>query len=143
MNRELELVRRVALAADKFYKDSKEFGQEAAVCFTGDVGKSQVRNLESIANSTLKVSDVLDYIKKQVGRENPRKPVWTKDEFGRLLLEKLENDLGKVAEELTKDAAEGARPRERQQVHIQLIQQFVRQTAAQYEFSRKDAAPIR
>lgn len=139
MNRELELMRAVALAADGFYGTSKEFGERAAKCFSGDKGKSQIRNLETLANSTLKVSDVLDYIKKQVGRDNLNSPAWTLNAFGRDLLAFLEDELGKQAGGL----AGRDQPSERQRVHLQLIQQFVKQLSAQYEFSRKGAQPTR
>src|SRR5205807_2715385 len=63
MNREMQIVRAVELAADEFYGESGRFGNMAAECFgTGDAGRSQITGLESIANSAIKVSDVLDYV---------------------------------------------------------------------------------
>src|ERR1700704_2936424 len=83
MNRELELVRAISIAADGFYGDAKAFGEIAAKCFKDERGgKSQIKNLESIANSALKVSDVLDFIKRNVGKDAR----WRTDNFGRNLL---------------------------------------------------------
>jgi hypothetical protein len=136
MNRELELVRAISIAADGFYGDAKGFGETAARCFRDEKGgKSQIKNLESIASSALKVSDVLDYVKKQTSKDN----AWKQDEFGTKLLRYLEEDLSRSVGTLAlsqpvKDAGE------RQRAHIQLIRQFANQIAAHYEFTRSGVA---
>ena len=132
MNRELELVRAVSLAADGFYGDAKEFGQTAADRFQGEGGgKSQIKSLESIANSALKVADILDYVKKQYSKHN----AWRQDEFGVVLLRYLEERLGETARGLNV-VPPVTEAWERQRVHINLIRQFVTQVAAHYEFAR-------
>ncbi|MDP2859267.1 MAG: hypothetical protein Q8P50_15025, partial [Bacillota bacterium] len=131
--RELQLVRAVALEADGFYEKSGEFGAKASGCFPGKQ-KSQMKNLESIANSSLKVADVLDYVKKQIGKDKPDNP-WREDRFGESLLTHLETDIRKRVGTLTVNPPVTDRA-ESQRVQLQLIREFVRQMVAQYEFRR-------
>ncbi len=132
MTRELQLVRAVALEADGFYEKSGEFGTKASGSFPGKQ-RAQMKNLEYIANSALKVADVLDYVKKQIGKDDPKKPVWKKDDFGEKLLTHLETDVRKRAGTLTVNPPVTDRA-ESQRVQLQLVREFIRQMVAQYEF---------
>lgn len=137
MSRQMQLVRAVALAADGFYGDAKKLGEVAAGCFPSS-RRSQITGLENVAAGAIKISDVLDYVKKQIGKEasnQPDKHIWRKDDFGIQLLEYLEKSLREQLDRLAitpplTDAAE------RQRTHLMLIREFVRQVAAHYEFSK-------
>jgi hypothetical protein len=143
MNRELQLVRAIALQADTFYEKSRDFGNRAGRYFgVGGAGRTQVRQLESIANSALKVADVLDFIKKQIGKDkdkDKKDKSWSREDFGLVLLRFLENDLRTKAESLDV-SPHVENPAERQRVHLQLIREFVHQLAAQFEIAGLESA---
>jgi hypothetical protein len=136
MSRQMQIVRAVALAADGFYEDAKQLGETAAACFTGG-RRSQITGLESLANSAIKVSDILDYIKKQVGKDSdkPEKQTWRKSDFGKQLLDYLEKNLRRELDTLSLSPPSTDRA-EQQRVHLMLIREFVRQLSAHYEYSR-------
>jgi len=136
------LVLQVALAADGFYGSGEQFGRWAA---DANLNRSQITSLESIANSSVKVADVLDYLKKQTGKAKPQQGWRQQDAQGAELGPQLIECLGaglrsqrdiicqKVGEQsgATSDAAL------QQQAHLALIREFVRQVAAQYELKEK------
>jgi len=139
MNREMAVVREVAIEADKFYANAEEFGRWAARALTGK--RAQITGLESIANSSLKVSDVLDYLKKQTAKAKTGKE-WRQlnpdqKELGRQLIAFIHDDLsstrdaicGRIAASTGQEIGEF----DKQQVFLALIREFVRQVAAQYE----------
>src|SRR5947199_2324634 len=85
------IILRVNEQAENFYDKSQEIGTLAAQSFMQERDRqrhrSQMTGLENIAETTLKVTDVLDYIKKQMGR--PRG--WTS--FGESLKTYIENNI--------------------------------------------------
>ena len=89
MSLNMKIHREVELQIDQMYKDTRALGSVAFQVFGRDRGKAQLRNLENIANSTLKVSDVLDYIKRQTARMNE----WKKQGFGKRMLKYVEEDI--------------------------------------------------
>lgn len=129
----LQAIREVAEQADDeaFYKKAESMGQEAASSFTSRHRK-QITDLEGVANSAMKVTDVLNHIKNQTARRDP----WR--EFGPALLKTIEGDLkkrrDKICERLTLTGEAHEQNKQRQQVHLYLIREFVRQLAAQYEY---------
>lgn len=129
MNEDLRIMRQVALQADAFYEDAKRLGTLAAKCLTGQK-RSQITGLESICNSTLKVSDVCDYIKMRTARQKE----WQQDNLGPKVLEYIEKNIAqrrglicavlKIEDKL-----------KQQDIYMMLIREFVWQLAAQYEFA--------
>jgi hypothetical protein len=134
----MQIVRAVALAADGFYEDAKKFGETAVDCFTGG-RRSQITGLESLANSSIKVSDVLDYIKKQVGKDSDKseKQTWRKNDFGKKLLEYLEVNLRRQLGTLSLSPPSTDKA-EQQRVYLMMIREFVRQLSAHYEYARSE-----
>lgn len=144
-NRKLLYVREVARVADSFYDDGARFGDWAA---EAGLNRSQITGLESVANSTLKVADVLDYLKKQTARSKPDRD-WRhrlQPEAGLLgpalityLSATLRDQRDAVCAAVAARAPQAAPanpspdPYERQEVHLALIREFVRQVAAHYE----------
>lgn len=109
--------------------------------------------LENIAETTMKVSDVLDYIKKQTARQPGWKMVYggkrlseilksSQDYeekcFGEILKTYIENDLDKIRERICSSIGinnpSDEDRRDRQQVYLHLIRQLVRQLVVQYEY---------
>ncbi len=68
MAKRMKIRKEVAFQLDTLTSEAERFGVAASLAFGRDRGKAQLRNLQNIANSTLKVSDVFDYIKRQTAR---------------------------------------------------------------------------
>ncbi|HYV07031.1 MAG TPA: hypothetical protein VFB82_20715 [Blastocatellia bacterium] len=139
MNREMAFVRELAMQADTFYSESEGFGRWAARALPGK--RAQITGLESIANSSLKISDVLDYLKKQTAKAKAGKEWRQQDkahkELGHQLITFIRDDLrvkrDAVCNSVGDSTGQGASEFEKQQVFLALIREFVRQVAAQYE----------
>lgn len=135
MNQQMKILKEIAQIADSdsFYGRAEELGEDASKAF-GSRHRSQMTSLENIANSTLKVTDVLDYIKKQVARADKNKR-WRKDHFGARLKQYIEQDLRKQREEVCKvlEDVEGSSI-EGQRIYLHLIREFVRQFVVHYEY---------
>ena len=146
MNIEMQIIREVNIQAEGFYEDAIDFGKHAAYAFRKE-HRSQMTGLENIANSALKVADILDYIKRQTARSKESQQ-WRRDfpdpkdpqeeAFGQRLLRYLEEDLDtkhnnianrlKIGNQTEKDRGW------RRSIYLHLIRQFVRQMAVQYEY---------
>lgn len=135
MNQQMKILKEIARIADgdDFYNQAKAFGKTASKAFDSGT-RRQMKNLENISNSSLKVTDVLDYVKKQVAKAEKPKTWWV-DDFGIKLKDFIENDLrdfrGRVCailEGVEEDSAEG------QRIYLNLIREFVRQLVVHYEY---------
>src|SRR6266567_6802616 len=114
MKKRIELIIRVNKQAgsEDFYKKSQELGMLAAQSFRGEREsdkqerhRSQMTGLENIAETTLKVTDVLDYIKKQTahqkGEQGWKKKVGANGElFGEVLKKCVESGLETFVEDV-------------------------------------------
>jgi len=136
MNTRLKMLHEVALVADgpAFTSRARELGGLAATAL-GEKHRSQITGLESLANSTLKVSDVFDYLKLRTARHKE----WRESELGQQLLQYLEQDLAQEREQIClrlglSDEAPEQRE-QRQEVYRALIRAFVQQLAAHYEYA--------
>lgn len=135
MNQQMKILKEIALVTDRddFYNRAKELGEAASQAFDSR-HRSQMTKLENIANSTLKVTDVLDYIKKQVAREEQDK-MWRKNDFGERLKKCIEKSLltrrreicGKLGS-VEENSSEG------QRIYLNLIREFVSQLVVHYEY---------
>jgi hypothetical protein len=133
---------RVSEQAELFYDKSQELGILAAQSFGGERGKelqqqrhrAQMTGLENIAETTWKATDVLDYIKKQIARQAE----WRNKGFGENLksyIEKnLKADVDTICTSVGIDNKTEEDRRERQQIYLLLIRQFIRQIVVQYEY---------
>src|SRR5437868_11999167 len=63
----MQIIREVNIQAEEFYRDAQDLGNHAAYALKGP-HRSQMTGLESIAESSFKTSDILDYVKKQTAR---------------------------------------------------------------------------
>ncbi len=135
MNQQMKILKEIAQVTDRddFYNRAKELGDAASQAFESR-HRSQMTNLENIANSTLKVTDVLDYIKKQVAKDD-RHQTWRKNNFGERLKDYIEQSLrvrrreicGKL-ESVEENTSEG------QRIYLSLIRAFVSQLVVHYEY---------
>ena len=148
MKKRIELIIRVNKEAgsEEFYKKSQELGMLAAQSFREEHGRerqqrhrAQMTGLENIAETTLKVTDVLDYVKKQTARQKGwQKEVGVnKERFGESLKKYLESGLepfvNKVCHGFIESTTDTGK-QERQEAYLQLIRQCIRQIVVQYEY---------
>lgn len=137
MNISMRIRREVALESDRdeVYEAAKRLGEQGL-----GLKRSQITGLESVANGTQKVSDVLDYVKRQTARHKE----WSV--IGPALLTYIEETVRKKREAIVqrlKDANPKIDDYQQQEIAIQLVRALIAQIAAQYEYasmlSRKDA----
>ena len=141
---QVKIIREVNIQAEEFYKDAVDLGIHAAYTLKDD-RRSQMTGLESIAESTLKYSDIFDYIKRQTARYSywQQGPEHEKsgEAFGVRLLKYLERDLANRRDSVCKrlDIAEKTEEDKqlRHRLYLLLIRQFVRQMVVQYEYRAK------
>lgn len=150
-NYQLKRIREISEQADEFYKDAVKLGDHAFRAFGGrserPEHRAQMTGLESIANSTYKVSDVYDYVKKQTARHDQ----WQKTDaqsgspdvsFGLRLLNQLQDKLatkaGVIASRLEVSGTTDDGKQERRHIHLLLMREFIRRMVVEYEFAPMD-----
>jgi len=142
MNRKMKIIREVSTQAVIFYNDAVGLGDHAAIALK-KAHRSQMTSLENIAESTLKTTDVFDYIKKQIARyEYWRKPLREQRDANQGFGERLKNYLEtKLPERIvTVSNAVGIGndtdedKQERREIYLLLMRQFIRQVVVQYEY---------
>ncbi len=144
MNKDMQIIREVSAMAetDAFYGKAEQLGQHAAYTLRGS--RSQLTGLENIAESTLKTTDILDYIKKQTARYQswqrgfPQGAI-PNEGFGESLKQYFEKDLRslrdaicngrlKISDKTDEDK------QQRRRVYLLLMRQFIRQMVVEYEY---------
>lgn len=149
MNYEMQVIREVSIEADDFYESAVALGNHAAEALKAR-HRSQMTALENIAESTFKISDVLDYIKKQTARfSHWRQPFSEakngKQGFGEALRAYLENDLVErrdaVCQRLGVGDSSYENKQERRRIYLLLIRQFIRSLVVTYEYRLNPALP--
>ncbi len=137
----MKIHKEVALQLDALYTEAEKFGKTASQSFGKERGKAQLRNLQNIANSTLKVSDVLDYIKRQTARMRE----WKNDHFGADLLRFMTNEITHRRDAIVSllsdefsilDEHQGAF--RQQEISLHLIRGFVKQIVIQFEWALEE-----
>lgn len=142
MNRKMQIIREVNAQAELFYSDAVGLGDHAAIALK-KTHRSQLTSLENIVESTLKTSDVFDYIKKQIARnEDWRKA--SRDQrdanqgFGERLKTYLETRLPErittISNAIGNTDATDEEKQERREIYLLLIRQFIRQVVVQFEY---------
>lgn len=148
MNKAMQTVLEISFEADDFYPQAAELGHHAAEALQAR-HRSQLTGLENIADSAFKVSDILDYIKKQTARfPNWRQPLarggQTQQGFGERLRAYLEQDMAKRRDDVSKRLEIGDSSyddkQERRRIHLLLIRQFIRSMVVTYEYEVSPAA---
>ena len=109
----------------------RQIGEKLA---SNNINISQVRSLENIAFTTLKISDILDFLKRQVGRDT-RKANWARENIGMQLIKELENlrsPANEVANSLSADASPAVAGDLPRQVHLELCREYIKHLSAEY-----------
>lgn len=148
MKKRIELIIRVNRQAgsEEFYRKSQDLGVLAAQSFREEQGRdrqqrhrAQMTGLENIAETTLKVTDILDYIKKQTARQRgwqqevgPRR-----ERFGERLKTSIESGLEPFLNNVCNgfiDSATEEGKQDRQEAYLLLARQLIRQLVVRYEY---------
>jgi hypothetical protein len=153
MNPEMKIMREVSDQAENFYDDAVGLGDHAANALEAR-HRSQMTELENIADSALKSSDIFDYIKKQ----SARFPYWRKGfaehsdpkiGFGERLKTYLEKDMALKLKTICDpnhlnigDSSDGDK-KKRRRIYLMLIRQFIHQMVAEYEYQTSPAPPAK
>jgi len=139
----LKIIREVSVRADNFYTQAEELGSIAARVLKEkeeNRHRSQITKLENIANNAMKVTDVVNYLKKQTARIEG----WQREILGKRLIDTL--GFGGTLEQTSQQICTTlslADPAIKQHIHLLLIREFVRQLAAQYEWKVTQNEPTR
>ncbi|HZR42121.1 MAG TPA: hypothetical protein VFB12_18520 [Ktedonobacteraceae bacterium] len=145
MNDEMKIIREVSYQAEVCYNDAVKLGEHAVHAIKAN-HRSQLTNLENIAESTFKTSDVFDYIKRQTARQADwRKPYSEQKDadsnlpFGERLRNYLEQGLKlrlkTIYDHLKIDDVTDADKQERRRIHLLLIRQIIRHMVVNYEYN--------
>jgi len=126
VKRRMEIAKIVALKVDSFYNDAIDLVRNTQGAVE-KIKKSQLEKLRGVSECATKVSDVLNYIKRQAARHDS----WVQDDFADKLLDKigrkLRKDMEEVCSQLSGSPADQA---EKQQIHLMLIREYIDQVVA-------------
>lgn len=123
------VLREVALWADLFYDKALDLGKKAATSLRRN-RRSQITGIEAIANSAIKTTDIFDFIKLRVARNED----WRNENWGNQLLDFLSRDLRDRKNTICQNLNIDHQSIDGLEVHLLLIREFVRQLAAHYEY---------
>lgn len=129
----------IAKESDRMADSARDLAGRMADVIKLELG--QVRNVETLAASTDKVSDILDLLKKLIGRDG-RGERWAQNGVGQLLLSKLEglrDDARKIADQLKSydNAYDEDLPR---RIQLQLCREYLCHITANFEYLRREKA---
>lgn len=139
---EVAIRAKVSAYSDAYYEDTKHLGEIARKAFESGASKAQIRNLENVANSATRVADILDFVKRQSGRQKR----WLHDQFGPQLLERLDKKLRVDAETIFSEVKYTSAKQQLgeddklqdddcRRIHILLCREFIRHLSAHYLYT--------
>lgn len=144
MNPEMKIIREVHIQAENFYSDAVKLGDHAAYVLRAQ-HRSQMTNLENIAESAFKATDIFDYIKKQTARLVQWRQPFPDDKDGNVgfgerlkrylednLQTRLENICGPTRLSIGNTSDEDKQTRK--WIYLLLVRQFIRQMVVEYEY---------
>ncbi len=135
----LTIQQAVARESDKFFEKAIVPANKLWVAFgEGKKGMTQVRNLENIAYSTDRLSDIYDFLKKQMGRPGKLGEHWRHEGVGRELLDSLtwlRKQARKIANDVKDKHAQGVNDDTERQIHLTLCREYVKHVAAHYQYA--------
>jgi hypothetical protein len=117
------IVKAIDIFLEEYYTRSKE---AAEIMVNSNLGMAQVRGLETLAATTSRFSEIINYVKRQTGKDT--KNEWTK--LGPKLISQLE-ELEKKAEELSKDNVDSCLD-----IKLLLARGWVNQVVCQYLYEK-------
>jgi hypothetical protein len=133
------LKRAIAQQSDAYASQSRT--QAETLAQIRDLDKTQVRGLETLAYTTDKVSDVFDWLKVRVGRDEKRSK-WAKEGIGHevlTVLEGLRDDARSIAAQVEKAyPLPNEDPDLERHVHLRLIREYLKHLVAHFEYAKAE-----
>jgi hypothetical protein len=126
----------IARLSDRYFDDAQEL---ATLAVSAGLRTAQVRNLETLAYSTDKVSELLDLLKKLIGRSETDKR-WRYQNLGEsllIVLSGLHDDAIAIGEALGEKFSPLPEDWTRQ-VHLELCREYLKHLSAHYLYSRPE-----
>ncbi|HHC25087.1 MAG TPA: hypothetical protein ENK58_06705 [Desulfobacterales bacterium] len=120
---EPETLKKIDLYLEEFYPNAVNAGNEM---FSAELGKAQIRGLETLVTSTSRFSEVINYIKNQTGKD--KKGKWL--QAGPLLLDQLDL-LENKADEIGQGDATTVL-----EIKLRLARGWAKQVTTHYLYSR-------
>ena len=137
-DRPIKIVRRVAInnaivEKSDAYLSKAEPVAEAMV--QAKLNNAQIKGLQTLAYTTDKVSDVVDWIKIRIGRDE-RRNGWAKKAIGPELLRTLYQELGDDAKKIVEELGDkgGLPENPRRQIHLRLIREYLTHVSAHFGY---------
>src|SRR5437667_2047543 len=132
----MKIILQANIEADNFYNEAVKLGDNAVYTLKAK-DRTQMTNLENIAESAFKATDILDYIKKQTARFTYWRQPFPEDKdanvgFGERLKDYLENQLKTTMENVCSPNrldignTTDEHKQERRRIYLLLIRQFIR-----------------
>jgi len=131
----LAIRREVGRESDKLFERAQG---SAEVLRSARLESSQIHNLENIAYSTDRISDIYDFLKKQMGRPGNLGQKWRHKGIGQKLLEdlsRLHDRARKIVRCLKEKYPQGVDEDTERQVHLLLCQEYLKHVAAHYFYA--------
>ena len=117
-----ETLKQIDLYLEEFYPESVDAGNAMAIA---DLGNAQIRGLETLITSASRFSQIVNYIKNQIGKE--KRGRWL--QIGPLLLGQLEQ-LEKEADEMGRED-----PSTKLEIKMKLARGWAKQVVTHYLYS--------
>jgi hypothetical protein len=131
----LAIQRAVAQASDALFVQAQGPGEKLR---KAKLDTGQIRNLENIAYSTDRLSDIYDFLKRQMGRPGDLGKKWQYQGVGQDLLNTLA-DLHKSAREIVgevrREYSQGVDEDTERRVHLMLCREYLKHVAAHYLYT--------
>ncbi|RLJ03188.1 MAG: hypothetical protein DRP08_03820 [Candidatus Aenigmatarchaeota archaeon] len=131
----LAIRRAVAQVSDSLFEGAQGLGEKLR---QANLDTGQIRNLENIAYSTDRLSDIYDFLKKQMGRPGKLGQQWRHQGVGQELLDTL-TGLRKRASATVKGVGQkypqGVHRDTERQVHLMLCREYLKHVAAHYLYT--------
>lgn len=121
--------------SDDFFDRAEGMGQELN---DARLETHQVRSLENLACATTMVTDIYDFVKRQVGRKK-----WRLEPGTRLLdaLQGLRDHARRIAESVRAQCPEAVDADTARQIHLALCREFLKHVVAHYLYLEREARP--
>lgn len=136
--RRVVLQREIACKSDSYDHQTSEYAKQL---ISTKLDKTQIRQIETLAYTTDKISDLTDWLKIHVGRDKDRNR-WAQNGIGRNLiatLESLRENAQKIVVKIEERYPLSQKdPDLVRRVHLRLIREYLKHLAAHFEYEQAE-----
>lgn len=126
--------RAVARESDRFFDRAQSPAEKLRAV---DLKRAQVHGLENIAYSTDRLSDIYDFLKKQMGRPGKLGQRWRRENVGQDLLSALSGlsrEANQIARTVAAEYPEAIDDDASRRIHLELCREYLKHVAAHYQY---------